>query len=140
MSKMSKSDASDAGCVYLIDEPGVLMKKFKRAVTDSDTGSDAVRYDRAEKPGVANLLEINAAVTGRTPQAVAEEYEQYGRLKVDTGEAVLAALDPIRTRYHELMNDPGELARLLRVGADKARTVAATTLDRARDHIGLLPA
>ncbi|MGB7878404.1 MAG: tryptophan--tRNA ligase [Ilumatobacteraceae bacterium] len=140
MSKMSKSDTSDAGCVYLIDEPGVLMKKFKRAVTDSDTGPDAVRYDRAEKPGVANLLEINAAVTGRTPQAVAEEYEQYGRLKVDTGEAVLAALDPIRTRYHELMNDPGELARLLRVGADKARTVAAATLDRAREHIGLLPA
>jgi len=85
-------------------------------------------------------LEINAAVTDRTPQAVAEEYEQYGRLKVDTGEAVVAALEPIRTRYHELMDDPGELARLLRVGADKARAVAATTLDRARDHIGLLPA
>ena len=139
-SKMSKSDESDAGCVYLVDDPKAVMKKFKRAVTDSDTGADAVRYDRAEKPGVANLLEINAAVTGRTPQQVAEEYEQYGRLKVDTGEAVLAVLDPIRARYHELMDDPGELARLLAVGAGKARTVASATLERAHRSIGLLPA
>lgn len=139
-SKMSKSDASDAGCVYLVDEPKALMKKFKRAVTDSDTGADAVRYDRAAKPGVANLLEINAAVTGRSPQQVADAYEQYGALKVDTGEAVLAALDPIRTRYHELMDDPGELARLLRFGADKAREVATVTLERAQANIGLLPA
>jgi tryptophanyl-tRNA synthetase len=139
-SKMSKSDESDAGCVYLVDEPGSVMKKFKRAVTDSDTGADAVRYDRASKPGVANLLEIHAAVTGRSPQDVAEDYEQYGRLKVDTGEAVLAVLDPIRARYHELMADPGELARLLRVGSDKAREVAAATLARAHTNIGLLPA
>jgi tryptophanyl-tRNA synthetase len=138
-SKMSKSDDSDAGCVYLVDEPAVVMKKFKRAVTDSDTGPDAVRYDRAEKPGVANLLEINAAVTGRTPQEVADDYEQYGRLKVDTGEAVLAVLDPIRQRYRELLGDPGELARLLQVGADKAREVASATLARAHAHIGLLP-
>ena len=139
-SKMSKSDDSDAGCVYLVDDPKAVMKKFKRAVTDSDTGPDAVRYDRAEKPGVANLLEINAAVTGRTPEAVADEYEQYGRLKVDTGEAVLALLDPIRVRYEELLDDRAELARLLRVGADKAREVASATLDRAHTNIGMLPA
>ena len=116
------------------------MKKFKRAVTDSDTGPDAVRYDRAEKPGVANLLEIHAAVTGRTPQAVAEDYTQYGPLKADTGEAVVEVLDPIRARYPELLDDPGELARLLRVGADKAREVASATLARAHANIGLLPA
>jgi len=139
-SKMSKSDESGAGCVYLVDEPGAVMKKFKRAVTDSDTGPDAVRYDRAAKPGVSNLLEINAAVTGRTPQQVADSYEQYGALKVDTGEAVLAVLDPIRARYHELMEDPGELARLLRIGGDKAREVATATLERAQRNIGLLPA
>jgi tryptophanyl-tRNA synthetase len=139
-SKMSKSDDSDAGCVYLVDEPSAVMKKFKRAVTDSDTGPDAVRYDRAAKPGVSNLLEINAAVTGRTPQAVAEDYEQYGALKVDTGEAVLAVLDPIRARYDELMGDPGELARLLALGADRAREIAAATLERAQRNIGLLPA
>ncbi len=139
-SKMSKSDESNAGCVYLVDEPTVVMKKFKRAVTDSDSGADAVRYDRAAKPGVANLLEIHAAVTDRTPQDVADDYEQYGALKVATGEAVLAALDPIRMRYDELMNDRGELARLLKVGADKARAVASATLSRAYDAIGMLPA
>jgi tryptophanyl-tRNA synthetase len=139
-SKMSKSDTNDSGCVYLIDDPSVVLKKFKRAVTDSDSGPGAVRYDRAAKPGVANLLEINAAVTGRTPEAVAEGYEQYGPLKSDTGEAVVAALDPVRTRYLELMQDRGELARLLRQGADKAREVAGATLERAQRAIGLLPA
>lgn len=138
-SKMSKSDESNAGCVYVIDDPSAVMKKFKRAVTDSDTGPDAVRYDREAKPGVANLLEIHAAVTDRTPQAVAEDYEQYGALKVATGEAVLAAIDPIRERYLELMDDRGELTRLLRVGADKAREVATATLDRVHTAIGMLP-
>jgi len=139
-SKMSKSDESDAGCVYLVDDPKAVLKKFKRAVTDSDTGPDAVRYDRVEKPGVANLLEIHAAVTGRTPQSVAEDYEQYGKLKVDTAEAVLAVLDPISTRYVELLDDRGELASLLRTGADKAREVASATLERAHTSIGMLPA
>ena len=138
-SKMSKSDDSDAGCVNLIDEPSVVMKKFKRAVTDSDTGPDAVRFDPATKPGVANLLEINAAVTGRSPDGVAGGYEQYGPLKADTGEAVVELLDPIRTRYQELLADRGELARLLRTGADKAREVASATLDRAQRAIGMLP-
>lgn len=139
-SKMSKSDASDAGCIYLTDDPNVVMKKFKRAVTDSETGDDAVRYDRENKPGVSNLLEINAAVTGRTPEEVAAGYHQYGALKVDTGEAVLAVLDPIRERYEELVADRGELARLLRVGAVKAREVASATLDRAHSNIGMMPA
>ena len=138
-SKMSKSDESDAGCVYLIDEPKAVLKKFKRAVTDSETGPDSVRFDRDEKPGVSNLLEINAAVTGRTPEAVADEYEQYGALKVDTGEAVVAVLEPIRDRYLELMDDRGELARLLRIGADKARDVASETLDRVHRAIGMVP-
>ena len=138
-SKMSKSDESGAGCVYLIDEPKAVLKKFKRAVTDSDTGADAVRYDRENKPGVSNLLEINAAVTGRTPEQVAEQFEQYGALKVDTGEAVVAVLEPIRTRYLELMDDRAELARLLRVGADKAREVASATLERAHAAIGMVP-
>ena len=136
---MSKSDDSDAGCVYLIDEPGVVMKKFKRAVTDSDSGLDAVRYDRNTKPGIANLLEIHAAVTDRTPQAIADEFDQYGALKTATGEAVLATLDPIRLRYQELMDDRGELARLLRVGAEKARAVASVTLGRAHSNIGIVP-
>lgn len=139
-SKMSKSDDSTAGCVYLTDDSKVIMKKFKRAVTDSDTGDDSVRFDRENKPGVANLLEINAAVTGRTPAQVAEEFDMYGKLKVETGEAVVAVIEPIRERYNELMDDRGELARLLRVGAEKARHVASATVDRVYNAIGMLPA
>lgn len=136
-SKMSKSAASDAGCVYLLDEPGVIMRKFKRAVTDSDT---EVRYDRAAKPGVSNLLDILAAATGGDPEVLAGKYSQYGPLKADTGEAVVELLRPIQQRYRELIDDPAELAGLLRVGAQRARGVATTTLERAHRAIGFLPA
>ena len=135
-SKMSKSSSSEAGIVYLDDDPAAIMKKFKRAVTDSES---EVRFDRATKPGVSNLLEILAACTGRTPDAVAADYTQYGPLKNDTGEAVVAVLAPIQERYRELLADRAELARLLRVGADKARAVASRTLERAYTNIGILP-
>lgn len=134
--KMSKSSNTDAGIVYLLDEPAAILKKFKRAVTDSD---GEVRFDRAEKPGVSNLIEILAACTSRTPQQVAGEYTQYGPLKADTGEAVVAILAPIQHRYHELMGDKAELSRLLRTGAEKARAVASATLERTYNNIGLLP-
>jgi tryptophanyl-tRNA synthetase len=134
--KMSKSASSDAGIVYLLDEPAAIMKKFKRAVTDSD---GEVRFDRANKPGVSNLVEILAACTGRTPADVAANYSQYGPLKNDAGEAVVELLTPIQHRYRELMGDRAELSRLLRVGADKARAVASRTLQRTYDNIGLLP-
>ncbi|MDP5114956.1 MAG: tryptophan--tRNA ligase, partial [Ilumatobacteraceae bacterium] len=103
--KMSKSSNTDAGIVYLLDEPAAILKKFKRAVTDSD---GEVRFDRAEKPGVSNLIEILAACTSRTPQQVAGEYTQYGPLKADAGEAVVEILAPIQHRYHELMGDKAE--------------------------------
>jgi tryptophanyl-tRNA synthetase len=134
--KMSKSSNTDAGIVYLLDEPAAILKKFKRAVTDSD---GEVRFDRAEKPGVSNLIEILAACTSRTPQQVAGEYTQYGPLKADAGEAVVAILAPIQHRYHELMGDKAELSRLLRTGAEKARAVASATLERTYSNIGLLP-
>ena len=137
--KMSKSEDSDAGCVFIVDDPTAVMKKFKRAVTDSESGPGAVRFDPEEKPGVSNLLEIHAAVTGRSVDDIAGEYDRYGSLKVATGEAVVATLDPIRHRYDELMEDRGELSRLLRIGADKAREVAAVTLERAYAAIGMLP-
>ena len=135
-SKMSKSSASDVGVINMLDLPAAVMKKFKRAVTDSDSD---VRFDRAAKPGVSNLLEILAAVTGGTPEALASRYTQYGPLKTDAGEAVVEQLRPIQARYHELMADRGELAQLLRKGAAKARTVAAATYERASRAIGLLP-
>jgi tryptophanyl-tRNA synthetase len=135
-SKMSKSAATDSGCVMMLDEPKVILKKFKRAVTDSDS---EVRYDVTGKPGVSSLLDILAAVTDRTPQEAAEGYTQYGPLKSDTGEAVIALLEPIQVRYRELIDDRAELARLLLVGAEKARSVASDTLRRAYDAIGLVP-
>ncbi len=133
--KMSKSSNTDAGIVYILDEPAAILKKFKRAVTDSD---GEVRFDRAEKPGVSNLIEILAACTSRSPQQVAAEYTQYGPLKADAGEAVVEILAPIQHRYHELMGDKAELSRLLRTGAEKARAVASATLERTYSNIGLL--
>jgi tryptophanyl-tRNA synthetase len=136
-SKMSKSADSDAGLVNMLDDPAAVAKKFKRAVTDSDS---EVRYDRDAKPGVSNLLEILSACTGDSPEVLAGKYTQYGPLKSDTGEAVVEMLRPIQTRYAELMADPAELQSLLRKGAGKARTVAAATLARAQSAIGLTPA
>ena len=135
-SKMSKSAETENGIVYLLDENSVIEKKFKRAVTDSD---GIVAYDRANKPGVSNLLDILSAATGTPAEQLAESYSQYGPLKKDTGDAVIALVDPIRARYHELMNDKGELARLLKIGNQRAREVAAETLDRAHRAIGLMP-
>ena len=135
-SKMSKTAATDAGLINMLDDPAVILKKFKRAVTDSD---NEVRYDREHKPGVSNLLDIHAAATGRTQQDVAVDYTQYGALKAATGEAVVELLRPIQACYHELMDDRGELATLLRKGSQKAREVAAATLDRTYTNIGLLP-
>ena len=132
-SKMSKSSETDAGCVYLLDAPAAIEKKFKRAVTDSE---NEVRYDREAKPGIANLLDILSAVTGTTPQQLAAQYTQYGALKSDCGAAVAAMLTPIQARYTELMNDKAELGRLLRIGAEKAGAVAQATLARAHNAIG----
>ena len=135
-SKMSKSASTDAGVVYMLDDDATILKKFKRAVTDSDA---TVVYDREAKPGVANLLDILAAATGDSQERLAAGYSQYGPLKNDTAEAVIALLAPIRARYHELMADPAELARLVRIGNERARRVAAATLARAHSAIGLMP-
>jgi tryptophanyl-tRNA synthetase len=135
-SKMSKTADSDAGCIMMMDDPAEIARKFKRAVTDSD---NEVRFDRAAKPGVSNLLEILAVATGSTPQQLATKYTQYGPLKTDAGEAVIELLRPIQARYDELMTDRGELASLLRKGSDKAGHVAAATLERAYNAIGFLP-
>jgi len=135
-SKMSKSSSSEAGIIYLLDDNATIEKKFRRAVTDSES---VVAYDRDNKPGVSSLLDILSAATGTPVDALVSQYSQYGPLKKDTGDAVIALIEPIRTRYHQLMEDPGELARLLRIGNDRARAVAAETLSRAHRAIGLMP-
>ena len=134
-SKMSKSGDSDAGCVFMLDTPAAIEKKFKRAVTDSE---NEVRYDIASKPGVSNLLDILSAATGGDRERLAEEYSQYGPLKTDTAAAVIELLQPIQERHRDLMADPAELSRLLGLGAERARSVASDTLERVHRSIGLL--
>jgi tryptophanyl-tRNA synthetase len=134
--KMSKSGDGEAGIIYLLDDPASIVKKFKRAVTDSD---NEVEFDRERKPGVSNLLEILAAVTNESPASLANAYTQYGKLKQDTGEAVAEMLRPIQSRYHELMADPAELSKLLALGKERASKVAQATLARAHSAIGLYP-
>ena len=133
--KMSKSLES-AGTVGVLEDPESVARKFKRAVTDSD---GEVRFDPEAKPGVSNLLGILASATGRAPESLTDDYTQYGPLKSDTADAVNELLSPIRERYRELSSDPAEIARVLAIGADKARTVASATLKRARDNAGLIP-
>ena len=134
--KMSKSGDGEAGIIYLLDDPASIVKKFKRAVTDSD---NEVAFDRERKPGVSNLLEILAAATNESPASLATTYTQYGKLKQDTGEAVAEMLRPIQTRYHELMADPAELSNLLALGKERASKIAQATLARAHSAIGLYP-
>jgi tryptophanyl-tRNA synthetase len=135
-SKMSKSLDSPQGTVGLLDDPKDIVRKFKRAVTDSD---NEVRYDPDAKPGVANLLSILAAVTDGDPEALAGEYQQYGPLKADTAEAVVEALRPVRERNEELAKDPGVIDEVLATGAAKASAIASATMTRVRDRVGLLP-
>jgi len=133
--KMSKSADSPQGTVNVLDDPKVIEKKFKRAVTDNET---EVRFDPAEKPGVSNLLSILASATDSDPHTVATGYTQYGRLKIDTAEAVITLLRPLQERFAELEADPAETARLLSIGAGKARSIASVTMARAKANIGLL--
>ncbi|MBV8161965.1 MAG: tryptophan--tRNA ligase [Acidimicrobiia bacterium] len=134
--KMSKSADSPRGTVMVFDPPEVIERKVKRAVTDPQTN---VRYDPEHKPGVSNLLTILAVSTGRTPDEVAESYSEYGSLKADAAAALVEFLRPLRERYTELADDPGETAAVLKRGAEKAQQVAGTTLARAKEAIGLLP-
>ena len=134
--KMSKSLDSPKGTIGLLDDPKEIEKKIKSAVTDND---GEVRFDIAEKPGVTNLLvDPRRRHRSATPRRLADDYEQYGQLKVDTAEAVVALLEPFQARFRELEADPAETARLLKLGADKARTLAAPVLARAKANIGLL--
>ncbi|MDQ1112932.1 tryptophanyl-tRNA synthetase [Microbacterium testaceum] len=136
-SKMSKSAESDAGVLWLLDDPKVSAKKIMRAVTDSE---GAVRFDRDEKPGVSNLLVIYSALTGRDITSIEDEYagRGYGDFKKGLAEVVVNEFEPVRTRALELLDDPAELDRVLAVNAGKAASVAEKTLTEVYDRIGLL--
>ena len=134
--KMSTTGGTPQGTVLVADPPDVIRKKFKTAVTDS--GRDVRRA--AAKPGITNLIEIMAVATGEPPEAIESRYDGqgYGQFKEDVGEAVVALLAPVRTRYDELRADPAELERLLARGAEKAREASAPTLEAMYERMGFV--
>ena len=136
--KMSKSAATEAGLISLLDDPKKTAKKIRSAVTDSER---EIRFDREAKPGVSNLLTIQSAVTGTAIDALVESYSGrgYGDLKVDTADAVVEFVTPIKARVDEMLADPAELETALTAGAERANDVSAKTLKRVYDRLGFLP-
>jgi tryptophanyl-tRNA synthetase len=135
--KMSTTGATDAGTVYVLDEPEAIRKKLGSAVTDS--GREIVRDE--DKAGISNLIEILAVARGTDPAAVENEFEGagYGDFKGAVAEAVVELLAPVRERYAELRPDEAALEATLAAGAEKARALAAPTLAEVRDRMGIGP-
>jgi tryptophanyl-tRNA synthetase len=135
--KMSKSAATEAGLISLLDDPAKTAKKIRAAVTDSER---EIRFDPQAKAGVSNLLTIQSAITGTDVDKLVEGYvgRGYGDLKKDTADAVVEFVTPIRARVDELLADPSELTAALSVGAQRANEVASATLQRVYDRLGFL--
>lgn len=133
--KMSKSIPE--GCVFIMDEPDVIARKFKRAITDSDT-ENCVRYDNENKPGVANLMNIYSTITGKSFEEIEKEFEGqgYGKFKPVVGEAVIEHLRPIREEAERLIKDKAYLEDVYRQGAEKASYVANKTLRKVYKKVG----
>ena len=136
-SKMSKSNPE--GCVALMDSPEDVMRKFKRAVTDSDT-ERCVRYAPQEKPGVTNLIQIYAAAAGKSYEDVEREFDGlgYGRFKPAVGEAVAELLRPIREETTRLLADKAYLEGVYRAGAEHASCAAEKTLRKVYKKVGFV--
>ncbi len=136
-SKMSKSDP--VGCVFLLDKPEEIARKFKRAVTDSDT-EHCVRYDPEHKPGVANLINIYASVTGKSYAEIEREFDGlgYGAFKPAVGEAVAETLRPIREEAERIIADKAYLQQVYTEGAQRASFVARRTLRKVYRKVGLI--
>ncbi|WP_046530325.1 tryptophan--tRNA ligase [Cellulomonas sp. FA1] len=137
-SKMSKSAESPNGLIELLDDPKVVAKRIRSAVTDAER---EIRYDVAAKPGVSNLLTIFSALTGRTVPSLEQDYagKGYGDLKKDLADVVVDFLTPFQERVRHYLSDPSALDDVLADGADRARDLATPTLERIYDRSGLLP-
>ena len=140
LAKMSKSENEDTGRVLLMDDPAFIMKQFKRAITDSDT-ENCVRYDKENKPGVANLMTIYSACTGKTYDEIEQEFagQGYGAFKPKVGEAVVEMLRPIREEASRIVKDKAYLEGVYRAGAEKAGYVAEKTLRKVYKKVGFVP-
>ena len=136
-SKMSKSDPQ--GCVFLMDSPEEIARKFKRAVTDSDT-ERCVRYAPQEKPGVANLMSIYSSVTGKSFEEIEREFDGkgYGVFKPTVGEAVIETLRPIREEAQRMISDKAYLQEVYTEGAKKASAIARRTLRKVYKRVGFV--
>lgn len=134
--KMSKSDPNPKGTVYLTDEPNVIMKKFKSAVTDSEM---SVRYAEG-KDGINNLMTIYSAVTGDSFEKIEADFagKGYGDFKLAVGEAVVEELKPVQEKFKQLMNDKAYLTECQKNGADFASRIGQRTLNKAMKKIGFL--
>jgi tryptophanyl-tRNA synthetase len=137
-SKMSKTGSSERGLLDLRDDPAVLAKKIRSAVTDTGT---EIRYDVDEKPGVSNLLVIHSVLSGTPIEQLERDFmgKGYGDLKKSVADLVVDTMTPFQKRMAELLDDPAELDRILADGAHRAREVAQATMARVRDAVGLLP-
>lgn len=136
-SKMSKSSTNVNDVIFLDDEPEVIMKKFKRAVTDSE---NVVRYDPQNKPGISNLMCIYGAITGKNEKEIEEEFSGlgYGAFKTAVGEKVVEKLKPVQEKYKELLENPKYLEEIYTKGAENARKLASKTLTEVKEKIGIL--
>ena len=135
--KMSKSDENENSCIYLLDPPAVIKKKFKRAVTDS-VGIVQLSDDQ---PGIKNLISIYSVCRDMTPEEVVEKYKDqgYGVFKDAVADAVIEVLEPVQVKFHKLMADKPYLEEVYKNGADKAERVARKTLRKMYKKVGLIP-
>jgi tryptophanyl-tRNA synthetase len=134
--KMSTTGGTEQGTVYILDSPDEIRRKFKVAVTDS--GREIVHAE--DKPGISNLIEIMTVSTGESIDGIQSRYDSqgYGAFKNEVAEAVIELLEPFRTRFHEIRDDPGELQRLLALGAEKAAEVSRPTLETMYERMGFV--
>ena len=138
--KMSKSDTNPGNFIGLLEEPKKISKKIKRAMTDSDEEAN-IYFNIEEKPGVSNLLSLLSCCTGETVDQLVPKYEDkmYGHLKGDVANAVVALLEPIQQRYHEIRNDQAYLDSVMKAGAEKASARASKILAKVYDGVGFIP-
>ena len=135
--KMSKSATSNSGVIDILDNTDINIKKIKSAVTD--TGKE-IKFDEKNKPGISNLLTIHSSLSGKTIAELENEFagKGYGDFKGAVAEVVTSYFEPVRTKAQELLADEGELLKILHQGRDKARTVAAATVKKVYDALGLV--